>query len=78
MAVSKLNMGFTEYDDGAVFRCVATSSIMAAQESKPLAQITLSVQCKSKYSARNKASSSDNDCLEFSKNLIFANESVKW
>lgn len=46
VAVSKLNVGFTEYDDGAVFRCVATSSIVAAQEPKPQDQISVSVQCE--------------------------------
>ena len=46
VAVSKLNLAFTEYDDGSVYRCVATSSIMAAHEEKPQAEITLSVQFK--------------------------------
>ena len=46
VAVSKLNLAFTEYEDGSTYRCVATSSVMTAHEEKPRAQITLSVQCK--------------------------------
>ena len=46
MAVSKIDLSFTEYDDGSIYRCVASSNVIAAHEDKPQAQIKLSVQCK--------------------------------
>ncbi len=44
--VSQLRMVVSEDDDGAVYKCIASSDIMDAYEYRPFAQTTLIVQCK--------------------------------
>lgn len=45
-ANSKLKLVIDEDDDGAVYRCIATSDILGAYEARPLSQLPLTVQCK--------------------------------
>lgn len=47
MAISKLQVTVAEEDDGAVYRCTASSDIMGAYEARPFTQTTLALQCRS-------------------------------
>ncbi len=46
IAVSRLSLGLVEYDNNAIYRCSAKSTIMATQEEPKYTQLTLAVQCK--------------------------------